>query len=250
MTSPDDLGDRERLRKNGLATTSTLDGAQHHRFAVTGGRDDARAFRRAERHSRRVRILRIALPVVIALILGTTLLVSWLDPLKVLVRLPIDAGKLVISGTKITMQAPKLSGYTRDRRWYELTARAAAQDITKPDVIELQEVRAKIEAQDKSTMTLSALDGAFSRKAGVLNLNRDVVLKSSGGYEMHLEEAIVDTGAGGIVSNKPVKIISQQGTLDATHLEVEKSGDVIRFTGVVLNLNGAEAGGPTADKKP
>jgi len=44
--------------------------------------------------------------------------------------------------------------------------------------------------------------------------------------------------------------MGQQGTLDATHLEVEKSGDVIRFTGVVLNLNGAEAGGPTADKKP
>ena len=42
------------------------------------------------------------------------MLVSWLDPLKVLVRLPIDSGKLVISGTKITMEAPKLSGYTRD----------------------------------------------------------------------------------------------------------------------------------------
>ena len=76
---------------------------------------------------------------------------SWLDPLKVLVRLPIDAGRLVISGTKITMEAPKLSGYTKDRRWYELTANAAAQDITKPDLIELNEIRAKIEAEDKST---------------------------------------------------------------------------------------------------
>jgi lipopolysaccharide export system protein LptC len=199
-----------------------------------------------------VRILRIAIPIVIALILGTVLLVSWLDPLKVLARLPVDAGKVVISGTKITMQAPKLTGYTRDRRWYELSARAAAQDITKPDVIELHDVRAKLEAQDKSTMALSAVNGAFSRKAGVLNLNREIVLKSSSGYEMQLDEATVDTASGGIVSNKPVKIMSQQGTLNAERLEVEKSGDIIRFSGVVLNLNAvdpaAAAGGALAEK--
>ena len=89
-----------------------------------------RAFRVAARHSRRVRKLRVAIPVTIVFILGATILVSWLDPLKVLVRLPIDSGKIVISGTKITMEAPKLSGYTRDRRWYEMNAKAAAQSAS------------------------------------------------------------------------------------------------------------------------
>ena len=93
---------------------------------------------------------------------------SWLDPLKVLVRLPIDSGKLVISGTKITMEAPKLSGYTRDQRWYEMNAKAAAQDVTKPDVVELAEVRAKIETADKSTIFLSAKDGLYNRKTSIL----------------------------------------------------------------------------------
>jgi lipopolysaccharide export system protein LptC len=119
-------------------------------------------------------------------------------------------------------------------------------------VIELHDVRAKLEAQDKSTMALSAVNGAFSRKAGVLNLNREIVLKSSSGYEMQLDEATVDTASGGIVSNKPVKIMSQQGTLNAERLEVEKSGDIIRFSGVVLNLNAvdpaAAAGGVAAEK--
>jgi lipopolysaccharide export system protein LptC len=193
-----------------------------------------------------VRVLRVAIPVAIALILGAVVLVSWLDPLKVLARLPIDAGKLVISGTKITMQAPKLTGYTRDRRWYELTAQAAAQDITKPDVIELHGIRAKIEAQDKSTMALSAADGAFSRKAGVLNLNHEIVLKSSSGYEMQLDEATVDKSSACIVTNKQLKIISHQRTHQAKRLEIEKSGDVIRFTGVVLNLNSVDAAAPGA----
>ena len=205
---------------------------------------------RAARHSRRVRFLRIAIPVVIVFTLGTTWLVSWLDPLKVLVRLPIDAGRLVISGTKITMEAPKLSGYTKDRRWYELTASAAAQDITKPDLIELHDVRAKVEAEDKSsTMFLSAKDGVFNRKAGILTLNNDISLKSSSGYEMKLNEAVVDTATGEVISNKPVEVITQHATLNADRLEVIKSGEVVRFVGnVVMNLSALDAT-PVAEKR-
>jgi lipopolysaccharide export system protein LptC len=196
-----------------------------------------------------VRILRVAIPVTIALILGATILVSWLDPLKVLVRLPIDSGKLVISGTKITMEAPKLSGYTRDQRWYEMNAKSASQDVTKPDVIELAEVRAKIETADKTTIFLSAQAGTYNRKTSILNLNRNVVLKSSAGFEMHLEEASVDTGSGEVVSNKPVEVLTQDGTLNADRLEVEKSGDIVRFVGgVVMNLNGAGNAKPPAGR--
>ena len=188
---------------------------------------------------------------VIGLALGLTWLVSWLDPLKVMVRLPIDAGKLVINGTKITMEAPKLSGYTRDQRWYELTAAAAAQDITKPDVVELREVRAKVEAEDKSTMFLSARDGTFDRKANVLTLNNNISLKSSSGYEIRLDEAVVDTTSGEVVSNKPVEVtLAQQGTLKSERLEVLKSGEVVRFTGnVIMNLTGLPDNSAAAEKR-
>jgi len=194
--------------------------------------------------------LRIALPTVIVLAVGATWLVSWLDPMKMLVRLPIDAGKLVISGTKITMEAPKLSGYTRDNRWYELSASAAAQDITKPDIVELRDVRAKVEAEDKSTMFLSAKDGLYDRKAGILTLNNDITLKSTSGYEIRLNEAVVDTGSGEIVSNKPVEVLSQQGTIKSERLEVIKSGEIVRFTGnVMMNLSGLGDDAPAGDKR-
>jgi lipopolysaccharide export system protein LptC len=205
---------------------------------------------RAARHSRRVRFLRITIPAVIVLALGTTWFVSWLDPMKMLVRLPIDAGKLVISGTKITMEAPKLTGYTRDQRWYELTAAAAAQDITKPDFVELREVRAKVQSEDKSTMFLSAKDGTFDRKTNVLTLNNDISLKSSTGYEIRLNEAVVDTASGEIVSNKPVEVLSQQGTIKAERLEVLKSGEVVRFTvNVTMNLTALPDDVVAAEKK-
>ena len=212
----------------------------------------ARAFARAARHSRRVRFLRIALPVAIVLTLATTWFVSWLDPLKVLVRLPKDAGRLVISGTRITMEAPKLSGYTRDRRWYELTASAAAQDITKPDLVELHDVRAKVQAEDKSnTMFLAAKDGVFNRKAGILTLTSEISLRSSNGFEMKLKEAVVDTGSGEVVSNKPVEVVTQQATLNAERLEVAKSGEIVRFLGnVVMNLSNLDnASAPAAEQQ-
>ena len=80
----------------------------------------------------------------------------------------------------------------------------------------------------------------YNRKTSILNLNRNVVLKSSAGFEMHLDEAIVDTGSGEVVSNKPVAVFTQDATLNADRLEVEKSGDIVRFIGgVVMNLNGA-----------
>jgi lipopolysaccharide export system protein LptC len=220
-----------------------------HGFAIGERRDEARAFARAARHSRRVRRLRVAIPIVIALIFGATMLVTWIDPLKVLVRLPIDSGKLVISGSKVTMEAPKLSGYTRDQRWYELNAKSAAQDITKPDLVELEEVRAKIQTDDKSTIFLSAKDGLFNRKAGTLTLNRNIVLKSTSGFEIHLEEAVVDTGSGEVVSNKPVAVFTGDSTLNADRLEVGKSGDIVRFIGsVVMNLNGLDAKPPAVGK--
>ncbi len=188
---------------------------------------------------------------VIVVAVGATWLVSWLDPLKVMVKLPIDAGKLVISGTKITMEAPKLSGYTRDQRWYELSAAAAAQDITKPDVVELREVRAKVQGEDKSTMFLSAKDGTFDRKANILTLNNNISLKSTTGYEIRLNEAVVDTASGEIVSNKPVEVVlSEQGTLTSERLEVLQSGEIVRFTGnVVMSLTGLPNNAAPAEKR-
>ena len=55
---------------------------------------------------------------------------------------------------------------------------------------------------------------------------------------MKLNEAVVDTATGEVVSNKPVEVITQQGTLNADRLEVIKSGEVVRFVGgVVMNLS-------------
>jgi len=203
-----------------------------------------RAFSAARRHSRVVRMLRVALPAVVVLALAVVVLATYLNPLRMLTKLPVDVGNLVVSGTKITMEQPRLSGFTRDGRAYEVTAIAAAQDVTKPDIVELHDIRAKVQMQDNGMLHMSAATGVYDTKAETLKLAQDIVLTSSTGYECRLSEAMVDTRKGNVVSEHPVEVKMLQGTLNANRLEVIDSGDLVRFGGgvdMMLMLNQPDA---------
>jgi len=191
--------------------------------------DSERAFRAARRHSRHVRMLRIAIPLVVLIGLTGISLITYFNPLRVLAKLPINLNDLVVSGTKITMEKPHLSGYTKDARAYEFTADAAAQDLTKPDIVELRNIRAKLQMQDKSMMEMSAATGIYNTKQEILKLDRDIVLTSSNGNKGRLSEATVDVRKGNIISEHPVELEFLQGTLNANRLEIVDSGDLVRF---------------------
>jgi lipopolysaccharide export system protein LptC len=206
--------------------------------------DSDRAFRSARHHSRVVRVLRVAIPVAVAVGLIIITLITYFNPLRMLAKLPININDLVVSGTKITMEQPRLSGFTHDARAYELSADAAKQDLTKPDIVELHNIHAKVEMQDKSTMQMSAISGIYDTKGEMLKLERDIILSSSTGYHGRLSEASIDIRKGNVVSNQPVELKMLQGTLNANRLEIIDSGDMVRFHGGVtmtVMLNGDAA---------
>jgi lipopolysaccharide export system protein LptC len=219
-------------------------------FRASHRGDHARRFRAAARHSRRVRLLRVGLPV--AAVLGCLALaaVSWFNPLRMLSRLPISIGDVIVSGTKIKMENPKLSGFTRDQRRYDVTAGAASQDLTRPGVIELHDINALLEMQEKTTMKLVAQDGLFDSKQERLTLTRDIVVTSSKGDEGYFEEAVIDTKNGNVVSEKPVRLKMLNGTVKGNRFELTSSGDVIRFDkGVVVNMKLDNAASQPAVKR-
>jgi lipopolysaccharide export system protein LptC len=225
------IRDSATVQDEPFAMTTTVDERGAGGFAASRP-DNYAVFLRARRHSRLVRMLRVGIPIGSVFILSAIWFVSWLDPIRILARLPTASGNLVISGSKITMEAPKLAGFTKDARAYELSARAAAQDITNPDVVELQDIRAKIESKDKSWINLTAVDGLYNRKSGILKLAKDVLLTSPT-YEVTLDEALVDTTSNNVTSDKPVQVKMLQGVLNAKKLEVQSGGDVVRFYGDV-----------------
>jgi lipopolysaccharide export system protein LptC len=195
-------------------------------------------FAAAERHSRMVRILRIAVPAAVVLSLLAIVGVSVFNPFRMLLpKLPVDMGNLVVSGTKITMESPHLAGFSTDQRPYELWAKAAIQDLTDPDHVELQTLRAKMLMEDRSTVTLDARTGFFDSKQQQLDLRKDIFLQSSTGYEAKLSQAWVDINKGTVTSDEHVDVKLLNGTLTADKLRIYNSGEVVRFEGnVVMNL--------------
>src|SRR5262249_17266505 len=121
-----------------LTTASDVDERTPRVFTRLGRADADRAFRAAVRHSRHVRILRLAIPLTAAIVIVAGAAVSYvLKPLSGLSGIPVDVGSMVVSGTKIKMNQPRLAGATRDNRRYDMVAQAAAQDLPKPDMVEL-----------------------------------------------------------------------------------------------------------------
>lgn len=195
-------------------------------------------FRAAARHSRLVRVLRIAVPATVILAMTGVLAISIFNPFRILMpKLPVSIDNLVVSGSKITMENPHLAGFSADRRPYELRAKSAIHDLANPDHVELRTLRAKVMMEDRTNVTLDARTGFFDNKQQMLELKKDIFLQSSTGYEAKLSQALVDINKGMVTSNEHVEVKLLNGTLVADGLKILNSGEVVRFEGnVVMNL--------------
>jgi len=204
--------------------------------------DVDRAVRSAGRHSIMVRGTRIGLPIAVVVGLGALGAVTYFKPMQAFEKVPVS-GKLAVQGSKITMELPRIVGFTRDNRAYELHAETAVQDIARPDVVELQNLRAKMEMQDRDIVNVTAKSGTYATKADNVVLHDEIVVTSQNGYKAVLREAAIEMKKGGVVSEQPVDITLPNGWLKSNRMEIVDSGDVIRFErGVTLYIE-ADKGG-------
>jgi lipopolysaccharide export system protein LptC len=219
------------LRGKPLTTAYPVESARRG-FSSESRDDSDRLYRVALRHSRHVRWLRIGVPAALAAALLAIVGANYMPTVGGL-RLPGELGNLVIKGSKVTMQQPRLTGFTVDARPYEFTANSAEQDITKPDLMELHQIQARIEMEDKSMVNLTSTSGSYDMKSEMLTLVDKVHVVSSTGYEARLSEAAVDVHKGTVVSETPVWVKLTNGVINAKRLEIRDSGEVIRFGGGV-----------------
>ena len=209
-------------------------------------------FAAASRHSRMVRFLRIAVPGAVCLAMAGVIGISIFNPFRMLMpKLPLDMGNLVISGTKITMESPHLSGYTPDQRPYELWAKTAVQDVTNPDLVELNKLRTKVLMQDGTTTFLDSLTGLFDNKQQTLELHKDIFLQTTTGYEARLTQAFVDLVRNTVDSDEHVDVKLTNGTLTSDRLHITGGGELIIFEGnVVMHIDHFDDGEPAPAPSP
>lgn len=200
----------------------------------------ADAYGVAMRHSRRVRLLRRAIPIGAAAAVAAIVFFAFVNPFRALPA-GVSIGNVSLNGTRITMELPRLTGFKSDNRPYEVTAQWAAQDIKTPSIIELRDLRARVVMQDKSIATVQSQQGVYDSSNEKLDLRDDVRVRTEAGYDVRMKSARVDFRAGNVFSDDPVTVNFNGGTIDAARVDMYDSGAHIVFEGRVRTVMKPEA---------
>lgn len=197
-------------------------------FAPAGSMEGARAtaFSRAARHSRRVRALKVLLPMAAVAMAAAFVGYSFM---ATPVQTAIKSEDAAFAEGKLVMNSPKLEGFTRDGRPYTVTATRATQTVDKQDVIELEGIDAKMPVEETNWARVEAVGGTYDRNANTLDVPTDIVVTTTDGMVAKLKSAFLDINGGSLKSTTPVDIESHGSRITADSMTVYDSGKRVVF---------------------
>lgn len=201
-------------------------------WLVSGRQAD---FHAADRHTARVRRLRRFIVVGSLLAIVCLTAIPIFDPFR---RLPaaLSVSSVGLNGTKVTMELPKMSGFRQDGRPYEVRARQGIQDIKTPSIFELVGVDADVGMADTSKARITSDAGVYNSADDKVSLTGNVRIKKNASYDMRMKSARMDLKAGELVTEEPVEVILDNGTIAADRMTMTDSGRVISFEGAVHSV--------------
>lgn len=205
------------------------------------------AYNAAIRHSARVRTLKRLIPAGALLAFAIVVGISLINPFRSIGGLSM--GPVSLSGSKITMDTPKLKGFRDGNLPYELSAAAATQDITKPDEVELQTINGRVSLGGDDFALIDAGTGVYDSKKEFMDLKGDVRVRTNAGYDARLSSATIDFKNGLVVSNEPVTVATNEGTISADRLDISENGKHIVFEGRVQAVMDGPARTKADDRK-
>lgn len=183
-------------------------------------------FARERRRSRNVQRLKLALPVLAAL------MAVGLAGKSLLARMggvSIDIAGSSIQDGRLIMANPRMAGFNAENRPYEMQAARAAQAITDDDVVELEDIGARLPVGADQWATVNAASGKLVKSHNRLEINSPTLVKTTDGMVARLQSAIIDITDGNIKTSDPVHIDRDGSTITADSLTVTKGGTVLVF---------------------
>lgn len=193
------------------------------------GRGPAQSFDAVARHSRRVRLLKWAIPLIAVVavcgFVGRALIASYRSELP-----KIEIAATALSGDNLTMEKPHLSGFNSQNQPYEVTAKSATQKVDSLGLVDLADLKAVIGMADKSTATFTAVFGQFDSKAQRLTLRQNVTVESTKDYSVDLSSAEVDFHSHVVTSQEPVTVKTANGEIKGGALRILNEGETITFS--------------------
>jgi lipopolysaccharide export system protein LptC len=199
------------------------------RSAPQRGRDERSrdaAFRRAVSHSRKVRVLKLALPVAAIVIAGSFAAYSYIS---VPGTVSFDVSESAYSDGKLVMANPKLEGFTKDNKPYRMSATRALQHADNSSVIDLEGIDARLPFSGENFATIGADHGVFNYDQRTLDISSPITVSTTDGMTATLQSAYVDMIQGLLNTDKPVSINLAGVSLSADAMRVTENGRVLVF---------------------
>lgn len=193
-----------------------------------------RAFQAAARHSRRVKLLRRAIVGFAALGGISLFLISYFHTSD-LPGAHLKLDRLGLSGDKITMENPKLTGVRRDGRPFEVTARSGIQNPRNPGQMDLDALDAKIRMTDDGDTRIVGDHGTYDSNAQSLLLSGHVHI-TSGSYNLTMDRALMNFKSNTMNANEPVLLTFGDGWISANSMSMSNNGAQLSFVGNVQSM--------------
>jgi len=206
------------------------------------------AFDRAQRHSRRVRVLKFAVPLAAALIAVAFPVYSYL---AAPVSVAVQAEGAAFSNGKLVMANPKLNGFTKQKQPYSMTALRAIQDVNTQGIIELEGIDAKVPVGPDNVAAIKASHGIYDRDGNTMKMTSDVMITTTDGMQAKFKSVFLDMGKGTMKTDDPVDVRSGGSQITADSLSVQDNGKVLVFENRVrVNIDSAsmKAAGAKGDE--
>ena len=199
-----------------------------------------RSFRAARRHSSQVVFLRRT--ILASIIIGSVSLIGigWFNPFgSKAPEITIKGSNL--DGTRVTMEQPRLAGYRRDGRPYEVNADTGVQDVREPNVMELNNLDAKIGMIDQTTVRVISSAGIYDTFREFMDF-RNAVRVRSNTYDIDMKSARMDYKSGTMVTDEDVKVLITEGEILANKMNMIDNGQSIIFEGKVRSVFSSKSG--------
>lgn len=196
-----------------------------------------RAYRKAIRHSARVRRLRIVLPLAAVTI---TLVFAAVSYMRSILPDEIQIESAQLEDGKLVMAKPAIAGRNSEGVPYSLRADRALQDMKTPNMITLKMISAALPVNDKVIARVEAESGIFDRVANRMELDKPFTLNMSSGIDAQFKSAKLDITAGTMETDQAVAIQTKGASIVANALNMKDKGKTMIFTGNVrLNIDPA-----------
>ncbi|PZN99352.1 MAG: LPS export ABC transporter periplasmic protein LptC [Alphaproteobacteria bacterium] len=175
--------------------------------------------------SRRVRLLRRVLPVVILVLVGGT--ISWIVLRSVMSDVERQAG----ASNEVRLDNPMFHGQDAEGRSFVIGAKGAIRD---PETGRFRLVgpALRLNLGGRKVTELTADGGTYDQVAKTVTIGPNVRIADGGsGFTMVTPEAVVDTSTGIVTGNKGVQGTGPLGTINASSYAIYEQGDRVVFSG-------------------